>query len=188
MYEIKLSTALNVMIFAFDANGDAVLGKVDGDWTKIISKNGGNFLAMTVTITEAQNGWYSLTLSAGHTDTLGVLSMSFTAPGVKQVNLQYRVESQIVQDIVAGQTYPAGAIQFTYTMTNSLNSLPLPDVNIWISTDNPATNIVWSGFTDNFGVARDVNGNLPALDPGVYFFWRNKSSFIFIDPDQETVS
>jgi hypothetical protein len=91
MFPVKQSTALDVLFFAHDANGDAVTGKVTGDWTKRISKNAAAFAAMTVTITERENGWYHLTLDTGHTDTLGVLTLTFTATGVKQVNLQYRV-------------------------------------------------------------------------------------------------
>lgn len=73
-------------------------GKVDGDWTKRISKNGGAFAAMTVTITEMENGWYSFPLSTSHSDTLGILSLSFSATGVKRVNLQYRVHAQLPDD------------------------------------------------------------------------------------------
>lgn len=99
MYPVKKDTALDVLFFAHDANGDPVTGKVNGDWTKRISKNGAAFGAMTVTITEAENGWYSLPLSTSHTDTAGVLTLTFTATGVKQVNLQYRVTTRISDDI-----------------------------------------------------------------------------------------
>lgn len=99
MYEIKQSTAITVPVFAHDVNGDAVAGKVDGDFTKRISKNGGAFAAMTVAITEMENGWYSVPLSSAHTDTLGVLSITFTAGGVKQINLQFRVAARITDDL-----------------------------------------------------------------------------------------
>lgn len=101
MYDVKQSTSLPLAIFVFDANGDGVTGKVDGDWTKRISKNGGAFAAMTVTITEMENGWYSFTLSTTHSDTLGILSMSFIATGVKRVNLQFRVEANLADDLSA---------------------------------------------------------------------------------------
>lgn len=89
---------------------------------------------------------------------------------------------------ISGATFPAGAIAFTYTVTDNVTSNPVEGVEVWFSTDNPATNIVWKGDTDAFGVARDVNGNLPNLDAGTYYVWRQKSGYIFIDPDTEVVS
>lgn len=99
MYPAKQSTALDIVFFAFDSNGDGVTGKVDGDWTKRISKNGAAFGAMTVTVTERENGFYHAQLSTSHTDTLGVLTCSFSASGVKRVNLQFRVHARVPDDL-----------------------------------------------------------------------------------------
>lgn len=101
MYPLKQSTALTVPVFAHDENGDAVLSKVDGNWTKRISKNGAAFGAMTITITEMENGWYSMPLSTSHTDTLGLLTITLTASGVKQINIQLRVSVDLVDDATA---------------------------------------------------------------------------------------
>lgn len=98
MYPIKRSTALPITFFAHDASGDPVTGLLDAGFTKRISKNGGAFAAMTVTITEMEGGWYSLTLSTDHTDTLGVLTIYFTHTSCEQVNLQYRVHARIYDD------------------------------------------------------------------------------------------
>lgn len=187
MVELKQSTAFSIQIFAFDNNGDPVTGITDGQWTKRIAKGGSAFGVMTVTITETGGGWYSMTLSASHTDTLGTLSIYFNASGIKQLNYQYRVVTRLAEDISA-TTFPTGAISFTYTMTNSVTSNPLEGVTVWISTDIGASNVIWKGDTDSFGVARDVNNNLPMLDAGTYYFWRQKSGFIFNDPDTEVVS
>lgn len=99
MYPIKQSTALTIPFFVHDVSGDAVTGLTDGSFTKRISKNGTAFGAMTVTITEMENGWYSIPLSASHSDTLGLLSITFTNAGAKQVNLQYRVHARILDDL-----------------------------------------------------------------------------------------
>ena len=99
MYPLKIATAITIPFFAHDVNGDAVTGLVDGDFTKRISKNGAAFGAMTVTITEMENGWYSLPVGTGHSDTLGVLSMTFTSATIKQVNLQFRVHARINDDL-----------------------------------------------------------------------------------------
>jgi hypothetical protein len=99
MYQIKQSTAITIPFFVHDASGDAVTGLSDGSFTKRISKNGAAFGAMTVTITEMENGWYSIPLSTSHSDTLGLLSITFTNAGAKQVNLQWRVEAKLVDDL-----------------------------------------------------------------------------------------
>lgn len=91
MYELDQSTSLPTQIFVFDSAGVGVTGKVDGDFTKRISKNGGAFAAMTVTITESENGFYSLTISSSHSDTLGTLTISFIASGTMRINLQFKV-------------------------------------------------------------------------------------------------
>jgi hypothetical protein len=103
MYPVKQSTTLTVPFFAHDANGDGVTGIGDGSYTKRISKNGGAFAAMTVTITEMENGWYSLPIGTGHSDTLGVLSISISSGSCKRVNLQFRVHARLPDDLA----YPA---------------------------------------------------------------------------------
>lgn len=82
-----------------------------------------------------------------------------------------------------------GAIEFTYTVTNSITSAPLEGVQVWIATDVAGTNVVWYGVTDTFGILRDGNGGKPRLDPGQYFFFRQKAGYTFSpEPDTETVS
>src|SRR3990170_3064208 len=99
MYPIKNATAITVPFFAHDANGDGVTGLVDGGFTKRISKNGGAFGAMTVTVTEMENGWYSFPLSTSHSDTNGVMSISLSHASTKRVNLQFRVSTSILDDL-----------------------------------------------------------------------------------------
>lgn len=85
--------------------------------------------------------------------------------------------------------FPEGAISFTYTVTNSVSGLPEPGVTVWVSTDLAGVNIIWSGTTDAFGVVRDINGNLPMLDAGTYYFFKHKVGFIDDDnPDTEVVA
>lgn len=82
-----------------------------------------------------------------------------------------------------------GAIEFTYTVTDSVTGLPIEGVEVWITTDAAGLNIVWNGDTDVFGVARDDAGNLPWLDPGQYFFWKQRAGYApDLVPDIETVS
>lgn len=95
MYPLKQSTAIDVLFFLHDSNGDAVTGKTDGNFTKNISKAAGVFSAMSggeaASITERAGGWYLIQLSSTNTNTLGILTIYLVVAGVKQVNLQYRV-------------------------------------------------------------------------------------------------
>lgn len=99
MYPIKQSTAITVPFYVHDANGDAVTGLTDGSFTKRISKGSAAFGAMTVTITEMENGWYSIPLSTSHSDTLDILTILFTNAGAKQVNLQFRVTAKLIDNL-----------------------------------------------------------------------------------------
>lgn len=94
----------------------------------------------------------------------------------------------LVDSIAAAILFPAGAIAFTYTVTDSVTGLPLDGVQVWFSTDAAGANVVWSGVTDAFGVARDVNLNLPRLNAGTYYVWRQLAGYVFSDPDTEVVS
>ena len=87
-----------------------------------------------------------------------------------------------------GVTFPAGAIEYTYTVTNSVTGLPIEGVEVWFSTDVEGANIVWAGVTDAFGVARDVLEAKPWLDAGTYYVWRQKTNYAFTNPAVEIVS
>ena len=180
MYPLKKATALPITFFAHDANGDAVTGLVDGDFTKRISKNGGAFGAMTVTITERENGWYAFALSASHSDTNGILSITFTASTIKQVNLQFRIHTNIFDDL---QTLGAGAITWTYTLTSSVApNDPIADADVWVTSDLAGNNILASGKTNSSGVVTFY------LDAGTVYVWRQKSGWDVTNPDTEVVS
>lgn len=99
MFEIKQSTAETIVFFVHDSAGDAVLSLVDGGFTKRISKGSAAFGAMTVTITEMENGFYSIPLSTSHSDTTGILTVLFTHGSSKQINLQWRVEANLADDL-----------------------------------------------------------------------------------------
>ena len=90
-------------------------------------------------------------------------------------------------DAISIVSFPTGANEFTYTVTDSVTGLPIEGVEVWFSTDIPGVNIVWKGDTDTFGVARDVNGDLPFLDTGTYRVWAQKSGYTFVNPDVEAV-
>ncbi|MGP1666379.1 MAG: hypothetical protein ACTS5I_10830 [Rhodanobacter sp.] len=77
----------------------------------------------------------------------------------------------------------AGAIVWTYTLTNANTGLPIADADVWITSDSAGANVLASGRTNASGVVTF------ALDAGEIFVWRQKSGWNFTNPDgPETVA
>jgi len=76
----------------------------------------------------------------------------------------------------------AGAITWTYTITDSGTGLPIADADIWITLDEAGTNVIASGKTDASGVATFY------MDEGTIYVWRQKSGYNFVNPDSEEVT
>ena len=80
-------------------------------------------------------------------------------------------------------------IAYTYTVTDSGTGLPIDGVHVWVTTDAGGANVIWCGYTDAFGVARDAAGNVPLLDAGTYYFWKQRVAYVDDqNPDVEVVS
>lgn len=153
-----------------------------GGFTILISKAGGPAAPGVGAKAEivGMNGWYSYVFTAAECNTIGPLSALVTGAGCIQQNLEY---------IVFQPNY--GCISFDYTVTNSVTLALEEGVEVWFSLDNndPPTQVVWYGVTDVFGIARDVNGDVPCLDAGTYYVWKKKAGFLpDFWPDTEIVS
>jgi hypothetical protein len=171
----ELDNVNTITFVLVDGSGVEVTG-LGATFTLEVSKNGGAFVGSAGTKAEIANGWYSYIATAGEADTLGPVSIKVTGAGIVQQNLEYVVEQRT-----------AGAVEYTYTVKNSVTLNPIPGVEVWTTTDIAGNNVVWNGLTDTFGVARDEADNLPLLDPGTYYFWSQKPGFTFPNPDTETV-
>lgn len=146
MFILKQSTAITVPFFAHDVNGDGVTGMADGGFTKRISKNGGAFAAMTVTVTEMENGWYSIPLSTTHSDTVGLLTLSFSNASCKRVNLQFRISARIQDDLMQTYTQPTGFLAATFptgTIANTTNITAGTIATVTTLTNLPAITANW---------------------------------------------
>lgn len=172
----ELSQQNTILFVLVDSSGNEVAGLGSG-YTLEISKNGDVFASSAGTKSEIGSGWYKYVSTAGEADTVGPVAVKVTHASTIQQNLEY---------IVLQRT--ASSIAFTYTITDSSTTNPIEGVYVRITTDSSGNNNVWAGYTDAFGVARDTNDNLPRLDPGTYYLWRQKSGYAFNDPDQEVVS
>ena len=96
---LKQSTARNVAILMVDSN-DGVTGKTGLTLTITASKNGAAFASITPVVTELSNGWYSLALTATHTNTLGDLLLHITATGADPVDIRTEVVALLPGDDV----------------------------------------------------------------------------------------
>lgn len=172
----ELDNVNTITFVLVDPNNVEVTG-LGNTFALEISKNGGAFAPSAGTKSEISNGWYKYVATAGEADTIGAVSIRVNHASILQQNLEYVVEQRT-----------AGAVSYTYTVKNTVDSNPIPGVEVWITTDVAGNNVVWNGYTDTFGVARDEGGSLPLLDPGTYQFWCKKPGFDFPNPDAEVVS
>lgn len=177
MFEWELDQQNLITFVMIDGSGGEVSG-LDGLLSLELSKNGGALSGSLGTQDEIGNGWYSYLATAGEADTTGPISIRITAPGAIQQNLEYVIRARNIN-----------GVEFTYTVTDSITTLPIAGAVVTISTDIAGANVVWSGVTDSFGVARSVATNeVPFLDPGTYSFWTSKPGYSFVNPDTEVVS
>jgi len=177
-YDWNLSQVHTIDFVLVDTSGNEVAG-LGTTWTIELAKAGGSFAAGTGTKAELSDGWYRYTNVAGEADTIGQVDIKITHGSIAQQNL-----------IAVVENLQPNAVAYTYTVTNSVTTDPVAGVEVWITTDIGGSNIVMTGLTtDAAGVAKDADGNLPYLDPGTYYFWKQKAGFTDDqNPDTEVVS
>lgn len=92
MRKAKQSTAKNVMVLMVDST-DHITGKAGLTLTITASKNGAAFASISPTVTDRGNGWYSVALTASHTDTLGDLALHITGAAADPADMVLLVEA-----------------------------------------------------------------------------------------------
>ena len=117
MTQILHATAYDKSIFMVDST-DHVTGKTGLTLTITAGKAGGAFGAITPTVTERGNGWYTLSLTASHTDTLGDLALHITGTGADPTDLTCQIVSRHRSKNLA---FPA----FEFVMTDAVTHAPL---------------------------------------------------------------
>lgn len=168
----------NTVLFVMVDSANAEVTGLGSTFALQISKAGGAFQASAGVKSEIGLGWYKYVATSGEADTFGPIALVATHASAVQQNLEYVVGTRVET-----------AVEFTYTVESDAGgNPPIPGVQVLIYTDAGATNFVWAGTTDTFGVARDAYGQLPRLEPGIYFFFLYKNGFSFDNPDSETVS
>ena len=173
--EWELNQANTILFVLVDSSGNEVAG-LGTAWTLELSKNGAAFVGSGGTKAEIGDGWYSYQSLASEADTRGPIAIKVTHASIVQQNLEY---------IVGGRN--SQAIEFTYTVTDSVSGDPIDGVYVVFSSTSAFTDIIWSGLTDALGVARDAFGNKPWLDAGTYHIRLQAAGYSFAD-DSEVVS
>ena len=171
----------NLITFVMIDGVGAEVSGIGGALAMELSKNGGVVGAVVGSQAEIGSGWYSYLSTAGDAKTPGPISITANGAGAIQQNLEYVVKSRNIN-----------GVEFTYTVTDSVTTLPIEGAVVSISTDIVGNNVIWSGVTDVLGVARHISTNeLPFLDPNSspgYYFWTQKSGYTFTNPDLEVVT
>lgn len=156
-----------------DASGNEVTGLGSGFTLEISKGDGGAFTGSAGTKSELGNGWYQYVTTAGEADTPGDVAIKVTHASIVQQNLVYCCGSH------------TNGTPRTYTVTNSVTTLPIEGATVWITTDLAGDNIIWYGITDTLGVARN-NGQRPILASGTFYFWVKKDGYMAdSNPDTE---
>lgn len=74
-----------------------------------------------------------------------------------------------------------GNCKFIYTLTIAGSATKIENAIVYVTTDIGGSNIIAGPTTT------DENGQVEFyLDPGTYYFWRNKGGIIFSNPDVES--
>lgn len=159
----------NLVTFVLlDSFGNEQTGLVDGvDYDAEISKVGGSLAPAAGTFGEIGRGIYSYLSTAAEADTRGPVSIAVFGAGITQQNLEYVVEGRNINAVEVDLP----------NIVSSVDSDPISGVVVTISTDVDENDILWVGFTDDFGEPLDPNGNQAWLDPGTYYVWARKSGF-----------
>lgn len=159
-------------------------GEVGIDWGNIANQNNTATLSDT-TIKAVTNAVTVGAVNAAALAQFFTVNSGQTGAGAVAGSVVHEIGHAV---LAIGTIFPAGAINYTYTLTDSVTLLPIQGADVWFSTDVAGLNIIWKGVTDVFGVARDVLGNLPALDAGNYFVWSQRAGYAASAfPDAEAV-
>jgi hypothetical protein len=102
------------MIFMTDED-DGRTGLTGLTLTCTLSKAGAAFASISPTVTERGNGWYAVTLTTSHTDSIGDLVLRATATGADSAEVAMQVVQATPTQVVTGRYDDPGANYPTIT-------------------------------------------------------------------------
>ena len=128
---------------------------------------------------EIGKGYYAYYFEASDLDQYDYLPF-VEYVGSEPVSPTFYSGSQLDVDVHTRASLGAGAVQWTYTVTTQTGE-PIPDVDLWITSDPQGKHVLASGRTNQQGQATFW------LDPGTVYVWRQKSGWNFANPDEQVV-
>lgn len=144
---LKLTTARDISVFMADS-ADHVTGKTGLTLTITAGKAGAAFASITPTVTERGSGWYTLSLTASHTDTLGDLAFHVTASGADPSDFV----AQVVAMDFTSATLGLGAVGVTVVSpVASDGSITLTKGDDYLDADGLAIPFTFSGLPTLIG-------------------------------------
>ena len=151
---LKQSTARNLMVFLTDS-ADHVTGKTGATLTITLSKNGAAFASVSPTVTERGDGWYSLALTSGNTDTLGDLVLHITASGADPIDLREQVFAALPGDSVTVSSIANDAITAAAVAASAVT-----EIQSGLATAADLTAVKAKTDSLTFTVAGQVDANI----------------------------
>jgi hypothetical protein len=151
---LKQSTARNLMVFLTDS-ADHVTGKTGATLTITLSKNGAAFASVSPTVTERGDGWYSLALTSGNTDTLGDLVLHITASGADPIDLREQVFAALPGDSVTVSSIANDAITAAAVAASAVT-----EIQSGLATSADLTAVKAKTDSLTFTVAGQVDSNI----------------------------
>lgn len=159
----------NTIRFTLVNEGGVEVPGLGSGFTVQLCKPGSTVFAVGAgTRRELGLGAYEYVADASEADTAGPVMVIITGSGIIQQNLEYVVQARVV-----------GAVEFTYTLTDSVTGYPIEGATVWFAIDSNGNKVVWIGATDASGVARDIYGNRPMLTPGTYYVRAMRRNYVF---------
>ncbi len=124
---------------------------------------------------EVGNGYYAFYYDAAALDIYDYLpSVEYT--GIEDVYPVALVGSQLDADVHSRTAMTAGAKEWSYTLLDEVTGLPIPDADVWVTSDAQGEHKLASGRTDQQGRVTFY------LDAGGIYVWRQKSGWNFANP------
>ena len=142
------------MVFLTDST-DHVTGKTGATLTITLSKDGAAFASISPTVTERGDGWYSLALTSGNTDTLGDLVLHITASGADPIDLREQVFAGL-----PGESVTVSSIANDAITAAAVASSAVTEIQSGLATAADLTAVKAKTDSLTFTVANQVNANI----------------------------
>jgi len=155
---IKQSSSRNVLVMMVLAS-DHITGATGLTLTITASKDGAAFASITPTVTERGSGWYSLNLTAGHTDTLGDLALHITGTAADPTDLVCQV---VAFDPTSATSLGLSNLDATVSSRLASASYTAPD-NTSVATILTRTDVATSTRLATSGYTAPDNASVTAI-------------------------